>query len=250
MDEQTSVYDLGEVRDLLRSPTSAERPTSDRAGGATGATTRVAAKRRADPVARRPRTRILASLSILVPGLGHVLQRRYLAGSVWFGAIVGLGALLAGGWRILPRLWAAADALGLPPASAVWTLGSLTLACVALHTVNVLSSCVEAGRAQVGPVHSTVASASSLLIPGWGQLINGKLVRGGLLLAAVWVSAACWLLASSAVHDMLIAYQLHLPAPLVVLASEPIRWALPSAVWPLAVYDAWVSARRRRGGVS
>jgi TM2 domain-containing membrane protein YozV len=187
---------------------------------------------------------------VLVPGLGHLLLRRYLAGSIWAGIVITMGLALAGGWRILPRLWAAAEALGLPPHAAVWLLGVLGVLVGVLHTASVVSSCVEAANSTAPPARPAVASFASLLIPGWGQLLNGHLMRGALLLVVTWTSVASWLLVSGPVEEMLIAYQLYLPSALALLASQPLRWALPAAVWPLAVYDAWISAQRPKGGMS
>jgi len=59
------------------------------------------------------------------------------------------------------------------------------------------------------PRGAAVASLASLLIPGWGQLLNGNLVRSGLLLVC------------GPVEEMLIAYQLYLPPPFALLASDP-----------------------------
>lgn len=69
------------------------------------------------PVERRDRAAASAGLSLLVPGLGQLLQRRFGASAIQFGAVasyvvatVGIGwgraALLAIAWNV----WSAVDA--------------------------------------------------------------------------------------------------------------------------------------------
>jgi hypothetical protein len=245
MDDDVQVYDLGEVRNVTREPRTTRRPPLALGDGAHRATTRAA-----PAVKPTPKRTVLAflpvSLSLFVPGSGHVLQRRYVAGIAWAGSFFALLGALAGSWSILPRLWAAADALGAPPQAAIWVLGVLAVLTAAVHEIGVLFAGAYARPRLSSGVHPAAASVASLLIPGWGQLLNGHLVRGGLFLFVVWSVVAAWLLASAPVQEMLIAYQLHLPAPLAALASEPVRWALAAAVWPLAVYDAGLSARAAR----
>jgi hypothetical protein len=185
-------------------------------------------------------------LALLVPGSGHALQRRYVSGAAWAASFFALVGALLGAWQILPRLWAAALALGLPPHTAVWLLGALCVGVAAVHGVSVLTARARVPLGTSGAAHPVLASGASLIVPGWGQLLNGHLVRGGLFLFAAWTIALSWLLAATPVQEMLLAYQLYLPEPLGALSSQTFRWALPAAVWPLAVYDAGVAAHHQR----
>jgi hypothetical protein len=245
MDDKVPVYDLGEVRDASRERRTTRPPVVSSPLGPKTDTTRVAPPRRAAKAVRPP-VLLSTSLSLLVPGSGHALQRRYVSGAVWAASFFGLAGALLGAWQILPRLWAAASALGLPPHAAVWLLGTLCVGVAAVHGISALAARTHVALGPSGAAHPLLASGASLVIPGWGQLLNGHLLRGGLFLFAAWTIVLSWLVASTPVQEMLIVYQLYLPEPLGTLSSETFRWALPAALWPLAVYDAWVGAVAQR----
>ena len=182
-----------------------------------------------------------------MPGAGHLVQKRYVAGAVWALTTALFVSALTGAWAILPRLWAASGALGLPPQASVWCLGILLAGIATLHLASVLAvQWRELPLLRGGP-HPAGAAAASAVVPGWGQLMNGHAFRGGLFVSLAWAVALSWILAAPGVQEMLIAYNLHLPGPLALLADTTSRWALPAALWPIAVYDAslWAWIQRR-----
>lgn len=242
MSDREPVYDLGEIRDETR---VGRGPSPSTEAVVSRPPTRETSRRLPTPPRPAP-TLVPTSLSILVPGSGHLLQGRYGAGAAWMAVSLSLVGALAGAWRLLPRLWAAAEVLGLPPEASVWLLGAFAVALVAVHETSVLSVRSYEGAGAHDGVHPALASAASSLIPGWGQLLNGDLVRGGSFLLGAWATAAAWVLASAPVQEMLVAYRLFLPEPLATMSGVAVRWALPAGVWPLAIHDAWISARSRR----
>ena len=168
-------------------------------------------------------------------------------GAIWAASFVVLLGALAGSWGILPRLWAASAALGLRPEASVWFLGALAAAIVVVHLVSVLSVHARSAPYVSGSPHPALTASASAVVPGWGQLLNGHGVRGALLVLAGWTFVLAWILAAPAFQEMLVAYQLRLPSPLAVLAGATARWALPAALWPLAIYDAglWAWSQRK-----
>jgi hypothetical protein len=187
------------------------------------------------------------SAAVFMPGLGHVLQKRYVAGAVWALGTALLVSSLTGCWAILPRMWAASEALGLPAQASVWLLGILLAAIATVHVSSVLAVQWMVHSDLQGGSHPAGAACASALIPGWGQLLNGHAFRGGLFLVLGWTVAISWILAAPGVQEMLIAYALHFPEPLATLAGPTCRWALPAALSPLAVYDAglWAWIHRK-----
>jgi hypothetical protein len=229
-----TVYDLGSHD----AATAAARPRF------ASAVARAAAGLRPESRPRASWTAWLsASAALVIPGAGHVLLGRVRAGLVWLGVAALAGAVGAATWGFLPRLWQAAAVLGLPSEAAVWTLGGAAAAIALLHPASVLSARLLAPR---GTPHPAIASSASAVVPGWGQVLNGDLVRAGLFLVAAWLAVGAWTLASGPVQDLLVAYRLRLPAPIELLGSAPARWALVAAIWPLAIYDAGASARLAR----
>jgi hypothetical protein len=249
--ETDSTYDLGDVGGLSSGPSirpSPSAPTFDRPIMGTGVRSVSAARTQQLRVANRPTwtspVLIPASVALVMPGGGHLLQGRFKAGIAWLGATVFLAAGSAAVWSMLPRLWKALGVMGLRPESTVWALAGFAGLLMVLQVTSVLSA--RAYRAASRPVHPVVACAASVVTPGWGQTLNGDLVRAGLFLSATWVTAASWLMGSTPFQEFLAAYQLGLPELLTAAVAAPTSWALTAALWPLAVYDAGVSAHLTR----
>lgn len=233
--ELDSIYDLGEVR-VPRSAPTVRQPSVKRPAPAPRSSNLQAVSRStwSSPVL------VPSSVTLLVPGGGHLLQGRFKSGIALLGSAIFLGAAMAGMVAGLPRLWKAAGALGLPPEASLWALGGFAGLLVGIQVVSVLS--VRSYGSAARPLHPAISCAASGLVPGWGQILNGDLVRGGLFLLAGWMTAATWMLASTPFQQFLDAYRLHLPELLSAWSAEPTCWALTAALWPLAVYDAGASA--------
>jgi TM2 domain-containing membrane protein YozV len=184
-----------------------------------------------------------ASVALAIPGAGHVLLGRVRAGALWLGAVAVLGSVVVCTWSFLPRLWQAAAVLGLPSEASVWMLAGAAAGLALVHPASVLSARLLVPR---GTPHPAIATSASAVVPGWGQLLNGDIVRAGVFLLAAWLAAGAWALASDPIQEILVAYRLRLPGPIDFLGTAPARWALLAAIWPLAAYDAGASARLAR----
>jgi hypothetical protein len=137
--------------------------------------------------------------------------------------------------------------LGYPRQAGVWALGLLYIVGAVVHLGSVwqAASCdrIPGERPSPPPL---LAGAASLLVPGWGQLLNGTRVRAVLFLGALWVIGAAWLVTSAPVTSMLASVGL-VPGPeMKVFGAPVVRWTLPAVVWAVAVYDAFASATARR----
>lgn len=257
MSDDVRVYNLGEVRSGARKrapgawptlPDTGETPQSappNRKPADDAVTTPTPA--RAGKPESRAQSILAVSAALLLPGTGHLAQKRYVAGAVWALVTALLVSALTGAWAILPRLWAASEALGLPPQASVWFLGFLIVTIAAVHVSSVLAVQWRELPDLPGSPHPAGAAAASALVPGWGQLVNGHAFRGAVFLALGWTAGLSWLLAAPGVQEMLVVYGLHLPRPLALLTGSTGRWVLPAALWPLAAYDAglWAYIHRR-----
>jgi hypothetical protein len=256
-------YDLGEVDDLVfpiaMPPGDASAPlpvpgpgvqagrpaTLARPAGRPKSPTpiRPASRRVSSGRARSTRTPpvlVPASAAIFVPGAGHLLQARFKAGLIWFGSTIFVCAVMALIWIWFPRVWQAAGVLGLPRAVTVWLLASFAGLLAVLQVTSVLA--VRIGSTTDQELHPAIACCASAAVPGWGQVLNGDLIRAGLFLVGVWATAAVWLLASTPLHEFLATHGLYLPEHLSTVVAGPTAWVLPAALWPLAIYDAGASA--------
>ena len=178
------------------------------------------------------------TLSLFVPGAGHLARGQFKVG-LFFLASIGFLATLA--WALfgtVDRLAETLVLLGQSRAFGIWALGGIYVVAAGLHVGSVLTL---AGRGGFAP-HAVVSGLASLLVPGWGQILNGDRKRAALFLGGLWLVGGAWLLFSPACRDMLAALRLHLPNGLLLLSSPPVRWTLPAVVLALAVYDAASSA--------
>jgi len=236
-----TIYDLGEMTAVPTAPAGPAAPGVARSRPNSPGLRR-GSPRPTGAVASVPAW-LPASAAVAIPGAGHLVLGRVRSGLSWLGTASLLGAIVAAVWRFLPRLWQAAAVLGLPSEAAVWTLGAAAAAIALVHPASALSARALVPR---GTPHPVVTCSASAIVPGWGQLWNRDLARAGLFLVGTWVVVAAWTLSSHPVQELLVAYRLHLPAPLALLATAPARWALVAGIWPLAVYDAGASAYAAR----
>ena len=133
------------------------------------------------------------------------------------------------------------------PIADATVLGEMKCAAAAVHVINVFSAARDqptAGR--LGGPHPVVAGMASLLIPGWGQALNGNRKSAVLFLSSCWLVGAAWILVTPAVQELLAAGGLYLPRGLTLLSSPLVRWTVPALIWALAIYDAAARAARGR----
>ncbi len=228
---QDRIYDLGEIHAAAR-----------RAGSSVGN------RDRHDPAARSVRPALAGTLSLIVPGAGQLLLGDP-AGALFFAACFGCAASTC--WAaltLLDRIVAALALLDLPRWTATAGL-SATVACAAvLHA----SGAVHAHRCgcrfrQAAIPLPGLAGAASAVLPGWGQILAGRLGAAATFILLDWVLATAWLVVTPAAQEML--------RPAAVTIPDWLRdgWG-PSglvgasvAAWSAAVWDAAAGAARRRG---
>ncbi len=248
--DDCTVYDLGDVS-YGSKPGSARAASARVAAGGGVATAGAAAADHARPLRQR-RVVVAAlesyvasgrSLSVVLPGAGHLLDGRISLGLFFLSAT---GFLVALAWAILEtlgRLSATLEALGMSRAGAVWALMALYGAAMMLHLANVVTAAVPVtGRG----AHPVVAGAASALLPGWGQFLNGDRLRAVVFLGALWVAGAAWIVGSAWTQGLLDGLGLLMPVEAQAFGSPLARFTLPAVVWSLAIYDAAASAAHRR----
>jgi len=180
------------------------------------------------------------TLPVFLPGSGQLLQREYSLG-LFFLSFTGLFVAL--GWAVvetLSFLTPTLETLGLSRAIGVRTLAVLYVAAAVVHLTSVLT----ARGAHRGAPPPIVAGLASALVPGWGQFISGARIRAVVFLGVLWLIGAVWILNSTWTRDLVLSQGLFLPPQLKLLGSDIARFVLPAAIWPLAIYDAIVTAKR------
>ncbi len=242
MSNRGEVYDLGEVS----TESSPSRPVRLEPPRATmPRVTRVQPR----PV-RRPResrSSIAGSLSVFVPGTGHMVRGDFGLGLFFISMIAFVGTVAWATLATLPRLTETLELLGHPRAAAAWFLAVLYVCAALLHIANVVSSSTSWEFSSVGgAVHPAVAGAASAVFPGWGQVLNGDRRRAALFMTMLWISGAAWLLVSPPARQILSELRLYLPEPVSVMTTPVVRWTLPAVVWAVAVYDAASRAYGRK----
>jgi hypothetical protein len=244
--QDSTVYDLGEVA-LDPTPSSpargAQAPARSPARPAASAPIVGATRFAPAPALAPARFDYAGSAALIVPGLGHLLQRRWSSGLLLLSALSLIGVL---GWAVLEtldRITGTLALLGLPTEFAVWSLAGLFVAAATTHLAS-----VAGGHGDVGgsALHPLVPGLASALIPGWGQLLNGDVKRAVGFVFGLWCIGAVWLLAAPATGTLLDAQGLYVPERLSLLTSAGVRWTLPAVIWAVAIYDATSSASSRR----
>jgi hypothetical protein len=184
--------------------------------------------------------------SLVVPGAAHLL-RGDAAKALCLLTLTAFTLTLA--WAIhgtLGRLSPTLEFLGMPSASAVWSLGFLGIVLGCLHIVGIYGGAQPgAAASESRRVHPAVAGVASGILPGLGQLLNRDRGRAILLLSGLWLVAASWLLVTPWMTDLLATQKLVLPTWLVMAASPLVRWTLPAVLWTLGIYDAVTRAGSR-----
>jgi hypothetical protein len=243
MSTDSNVYDLGEMGEGPKAAPSRRQA----APGAPTVVRRVPPRAPARRGAVPRRFPIFGSLSVIVPGAGQFALGDPTAGLFFLTSMAFLASL---GWALIGTLERIAETLmvlGYPRQAGVWALGLLYIVGAVVHLGSVWQAAgcdrVPGERPSPPPV---LAGAASMLVPGWGQLLNGNRLRAVLFLGALWVIGAAWLVTSAPVVSMLDSVGL-VPGPeLKVFGAPMVRWTLPAVVWAVAVYDAFASATSRR----
>jgi len=102
----------------------------------------------------------------------------------------------------------------------------------------------EGARVFSGP--TLLPSATSLLVPGWGQLLNDQVIKAGVFLAA-W-SFSLYVLAISTLWPAFWSSFDRTPRPLASASYSVLELSamgVAGLVWVVAMYDAFLTARLR-----
>lgn len=192
-----------------------------------------------------PRSGLLASLSLFLPGAGQMLAHE-MAWGLFFLSSLGFLSTLA--WSIvvtIDRLSATLRLLELPSLGALGVLPFLYIAAAVIHIGGVLHA-HGVGSPWRREIHPFWPALASVVVPGWGQMLNGACGRAAFILGYIWVLGAGGIMISPLGRRMLSIAGLELP-----LAVRP-RLALGTLlaafviVWAIAVHDAFVIAKVRR----
>lgn len=233
MSKQNLVYDLGEAS--LTEPARAIRRAEAHARMGT-----------VEPLHSTVPRMLSGSLSLFLPGAGHLIRGDVSMGLFYLSALGFVSALV---WAILEALERLTDTLelfGYPRAAGLGALLVLYGSAGLLYLGNVLSASPSGRAHPATSPHPVAAALASSLLPGWGQVLNGDRLRATAFLAALWLIAGGWILGSVRTDEVLDSLGLFLPAPVVWLCSPVACWTAMVVIWSLAIYDAASSAASRR----
>ena len=186
---------------------------------------------------------VVRCLSLFLPGVSQIVRGQVPLGLFYLSSLAFLGSMTWAILQTLDRLAVTLDLLGLSMYFVFWTLVWIYLMVVTIHLSGVWTA-TEGSRQR--PRHPAVSAAASLIVPGWGQILNGDRLRAILFLGGAWLAVGFWVASSAPVTEL---FNTHLPivTPWEQLARTPlvlwtIRWTLPLVIGCLAVYDAAASA--------
>ncbi len=247
MSEQVSVYDLGDLdapssRCRRRPAAGSEAPSSPSIDLPQGLRVRKAPR---TPTREPGSPGVAGSLSLFIPGAGQLLvgEREW---GLFYLSWTGLAAALL--WAIGSRLAGVShtlELLGCPREAAFWAMVALFLAAANFHVSSVLHAHDLASPSCGRGPHPLPAAIASLLLPGWGQILNGARKRAAFFLSSLWFLAAAGLPFSGWGHSTLRTFGLALPSTLSVWIA-PALGTLAAVVWSVAIYDAASCAAQQR----
>ncbi|MEE9226941.1 MAG: hypothetical protein V3U66_04335 [Acidobacteriota bacterium] len=198
----------------------------------------------------RPRT--AASLSLWICGTGQLLHGEWKIGSLYLlvlGFVFSFHYFLHQAWSRMTS-WAEAVRLSEFDLLIGVILMDLYLAVVLLSGIY---NAYRIGKALVDveeepSPHPLVAGLASLVIPGWGQIINGQIKKAVLFLFVVFCeifALGLWWSVRNPV-ERLFLQDGNSTRVLIFLFALGAFWLV---AWTLSVYDAILVSRYRRGGI-
>jgi len=193
--------------------------------------------------------RLAASLSMWVNGSGHFLHRRWKTGAFYLTIAVlaaGLHALLATSW---PRIGALAGRYGAGEIDLLFALLMIDVFVIAALLAGVYSAyalgCACSSELTEPEPHPAWPALASVLVPGWGQIVNGQPVKAIAFLGGAYAGAlgvAAWWAIPQPIGRALAG----LPGPLQPVVVAAVLIALGLTVWALSLYDAVLVALYKR----
>ena len=193
------------------------------------------------------------SLSLFFPGTTQALRGEIQLAALFTSWIAFLALSGQALFRTLDDLMPTLDLLGWSAGIVLWTFVAVYALAAAVHLGAVWTAIEPRLKDRRHPV---IPGLASLVVPGWGQILNGDRLRAILFLGGLWIVAGAWVAASDLTRELLDAY-LPVVTPLEQAARAPfvvwtLKWTAPLLIWALSFYDAvsTASARRRQQPVS
>jgi hypothetical protein len=188
-----------------------------------------------------------ASLSLVVPGSGHLLVGEPTLALFFASGVLFLASL---GWTIvteIDRIVPTLDLLAVSPRAVIVVLATLLAAACVLHVGGVLHAHhLACGSRQSSAPHPFLAGLASAVVPGWGQIVVGHRARAALFLCTVWTLSGAWLVVSPYAEPVLELTGARLPAALKDGVGPIALVSLSAVTWVVAVYDAVAGAHSAR----
>ncbi|HJQ98637.1 MAG TPA: hypothetical protein VJ826_09990 [Candidatus Polarisedimenticolaceae bacterium] len=234
MPQDTPVYDLGEVDMKDRKPVAFPAIF----GSDFASATRSERVRHEARSSGRVRPQLAGSLSLFVPGLGHVV-----AGEATWGLFyaASLGFCAAAVWAMFSMrsgLIATMKVLEIRPEILVVAVAATVVMAMLLHLAGISHAQTAVGGPEESGAHPIVAALASLLVPGWGQILAGRPKRATLFVGTLWLIAAAWCAATPLGMRALHALGIEIPPAIRDDWGTAILIAAPAILWFVAVYDA------------
>ncbi|HEX4825079.1 MAG TPA: hypothetical protein VFV19_12295 [Candidatus Polarisedimenticolaceae bacterium] len=191
---------------------------------------------------------LAGSLSLVVPGLGHMLAGEIAWGLFYLTAVGFCAAILWALLDTLERIVPTLRLLDVPSAILVVAFMSLAGLTMLLHVAAVLHAHAIAAHQDGTAPHPIVAAIASIAVPGWGQLLAGHRRRAALFLTGVWLLGTAWLVVTPTGIKLLERLGLSLPGAIKDGWGPAALLATPLVLWVIAVYDAAAGAAAERRG--
>jgi TM2 domain-containing membrane protein YozV len=195
------------------------------------------------PVSFQKHPAVAFSLSLLVWGGGHIYIRQWQWGLMYFLFMVNfylIPTVMLLHWK---PMTAGLMMLDVTPVQVMVPLGIFFMLGLTLWVINAVHAYVTVADAEPAPFqgvrHPLLPGLCSLLIPGWGQILNGQMIKGVcyLFVAMLGFFALAMLLVVPFLWPMLLSPMDRVLAERVLLvAATLIPFVL--LVWGIAVYDA------------
>jgi len=192
-----------------------------------------------------------ATLSMFICGLGQIYNRQAQLGVLYFLTEI---LFLAGHWALIrtwPMMRDIAVAVGLTEAGFLLSVAAIDAIMVVFLLLNVWQAYRQAevndGGFFGGFDSPLLSGAASLLLPGWGQLINGQLSKALFFLSTTLITAhvVCFAMLTP-VLGLIIERGLGTVSPHRLTAGVMALVIGGAIMWILSVYDAVVVAGCRR----
>lgn len=190
---------------------------------------------------------VSGSVSLFVPGCGQILAGEVASGLFFLSGVAFCAAFLWAVSSSIERIVPTLSLLGIGPTVVALTAMVTFFAGAMLHVAAILHAdgLDDAAGPRRAP-HPVTAGMASLLVPGWGQLLNGHRRRTALFLLGLWAAAGSWVVVTPWASHVLSVLDIELPARLRDGIGPIVLVGVPVLIWIVAVYDAAAGAALER----